>query len=283
MPEKLEEKSKNIVEYLIKVNNVHDITELPRKEMPDLDRWKIMLYLRNTDFITIGALLNPCVDAFTGEPMHGTSKTYFDDGNWCWMDSLWIYFRDYDIVLPEEFITRVEKFYDDGGHPNVPSKWEYKLFDHGSEYERHHKGRNANPLWKEEFEIRVKKTICHGEVLVLPMEFHQDSQQLFFPVMAYIEDDYYGKSDIYLKARYRMLMDGTLILESASYDYTRKIEKIVNKRIEAAHLDDLFQSFIEKDIRSAIPISRVPSDAKVRVKPRKRKPGETFICTLNDL
>lgn len=54
------------------------------------------------------------IDAFTGEGMRSYS-TQLQDGKYSWWDNLALYVRDHDVQLPDDFISHILDYYDNGG------------------------------------------------------------------------------------------------------------------------------------------------------------------------
>ena len=115
------------------------ITQLPTKLYDDKTRFLLMSYLRNKDFISIGILFDFARDAFTGNPMPATG-CIFNDGKWRWKDDLWLYIRDHDVAVPQEFINDVMKFFNNGGkvslYPYDGDKIPGYMDDHQDEFAR---------------------------------------------------------------------------------------------------------------------------------------------------
>lgn len=104
--------------YPIGGNDSPHITELPRSTEPLPFHLKsdIIRYLRNGDFKHIGFMTHSqLINEFTGKPMNAFASGFYDD-KYIWRDDLWIYFRDYDVKLPDDFIQHIQEFFAAGNN-----------------------------------------------------------------------------------------------------------------------------------------------------------------------
>lgn len=90
------------------------IAVLPTREYSTSTKLELISYLTNRGFLRLSSFLFNLPNGFTGEEWEATGSL-FSDGEWKWRDDLWLYLRDYDIALPDEFIEHVHDYFLGGG------------------------------------------------------------------------------------------------------------------------------------------------------------------------
>lgn len=233
---------------VLQYGDSHSIANIPRKTYTQSQRVRIMGYLRNADFIQASNFSSKIYDEFTNEPMPA-SGSMFSDGKWSWRDDLWLYVRDYDVELPQEFVQDVETFYQQGKRPNAtPYKGRLTLYENGDdEFAKHYKGRKSNYIWhRGDIRIDMDGVPCNIDIEMSHLAFSLKRRQAFFPVSAYIEDEL-RQNILYLKETYRLYIDGSIEIDarnsSIPVDVSSQILSILNHENFVDKIDD----FIDKE------------------------------------
>lgn len=109
------------------ISSEHYITQMPCKKLSSDKREQVLDYLINDDFKSFANTEEPFNDPWTGLPLWNFGRTY-SDGKFIWDDKLPFYVRDHDLMLPEDFIEHVEKFYEQGGETRPLFDWRTERF-----------------------------------------------------------------------------------------------------------------------------------------------------------
>lgn len=233
-----------------------DINQLSTEQLSNATKMKIMGYLRHSDFLEAGVFANWLKNTFTDDPIPATG-TFFNDDKWRWRDDLWLYVRDYDIKLPNDFIQDVLSFYEHQGTSPIPYQDRIVIYDEEDEFEKHHHGRKMGYYWHKETQLEIDKTKCSVEMSLMPCQFDANKRKVFFPILIFIEDNYNGRSNLYIKAEYHMdLCTGDIYLHKSDNSYTTEIERIIFHYISEENLPSQIDSFLERDVRAGMPIIR---------------------------
>lgn len=243
--------TKAVLEYSTpySMNDYPLITSLPQCVYDKKTRQLIMRYLRNSDFIGVSVFGVRVQDAFTGEKMPARG-TFLTDGIWKWTDDLWLYVRDYDIALPDEFVEHVKSFFEDTTKEVhlIPYHGDLMLFEGECEFVRHYKGRVNNYLWHDEtLQIVIDGTKCFVDISVFHLQFDIVKREGFFPIVVYVEDKK-RVSQVYERLDFQLFLDGTIFHEDQK---TKNLEtpqvKEIYEYIKNLGLEENIDIFIEKE------------------------------------
>lgn len=114
------------------------ITDCEKEKLPVKTKMRAICYLANNDFRGLSIVGAHLTSPFTGKKINAFGTVLSDD-EYVWTDDLWIYVRDHDLKLPDEFIEKVNAYFDSGngttpiaGAREVPfdgREWAF-AFDH---------------------------------------------------------------------------------------------------------------------------------------------------------
>lgn len=104
---------KSSLKSLIQYSQYGSLEDIPREKLARPVKLHVLYYLSNNDFRGLTVLGARKKDIFSGKEINAYG-TVLSDKEYIWDDDLWIYVRDYDLKLPEDFIKKVEQFFHEG-------------------------------------------------------------------------------------------------------------------------------------------------------------------------